>query len=238
LRECFESWKEGNPKGNIMKKALLPFVLSLAALAAHGQGIAYFGNNFGKTTWRAPIYGPEPSNPGLSITGQSSLGVPVGPTVYTGSLLQGNGWDMTLYAGPTTATSYLQMTLEATLNFSTVAQLAGMGTSITTVQVPGVPGGLGGQSANFQVFAWNNGGGTVNDLPTALFDWYEGIIPLGCSPIETTTAALGGGTILGPDTEFDSFNVYYNTPEPTALALAGLGVGVALIVRRKKQPVC
>jgi len=212
-----------------MKKTLLPLILGFATLAAHGQGVATFGNNFGKTTWRAPIYGPEPLNPGLSITGQSSLSVPAGTNVYTGQLLQGNGWDLAFYAGPTSATSYLQMTLETTMNFQTIVPLAGFA-SPTTLQIAGVPVS---QNASFQAFAWNNEGGTVNDLPTALLDWDEGIIPLGFSPI-TTVGPLAGGVLTPPDTEFNSFNVYYLTPEPGTLALIGLGVGGLLVFGRRK----
>jgi len=218
-----------------MKKLLLTSTLVCATVAASfGQGSLFFANNFGKTTWRAPIYGPEPSNPSLVIQGNGSAATPTaGTTVYTGPLLAGTGFDIALYMGPTSATSINGMTLlTIETSFSTTAALAGFTTSVSSLSDAAIaPGAL----ANYQVFAWGNLGGTVNDLATAQADWATGLLAYGSSPINTTTAGLGGGSVVGPNTVFSSFNItQQSTPEPATLAIAGLGAAGVLLMRRKK----
>jgi hypothetical protein len=218
-----------------MKKLLLTSTLVCATVAASfGQGTLVFGNNFGKTTWRAPIYGPEPGNPSLVIQGAGTASTPTAGTVqYTGPLLAGTGFDIAFYGGPTSATGVgagLQL-LTIETSFSTTAALAGFTTSTITLTDPNVAAGA---SENYQVFAWGNLGGTVNTLAAAQADWALGEIAYGSSPINTTTAGLGGGTVFGPNTTFASFNITQSTPEPATMALVGLGAAGMLLIRRKK----
>jgi hypothetical protein len=227
-----------------MKKLLLTSVLSVAAVAAFGQGAIAVGNNFGKTVYQAPIYGPEPELTTSNIVGQSSLGIPAGTTVYNGPLLQGTGWTIEFYAGPTTATSYLQMTLLTTdFGFQTAvgnAKPAGFVSAANGslfVQGPAAGGGPavavpGGSLANFQVFVWQ--GVTITDPALALAAYNAGNFMYGASPIETTSIVLASGTATPPNTSFPSFNVAESTPEPATLALAGLGAAGMLLIRRKK----
>jgi len=222
-----------------MKKLLLTSVLSVVAAAAFGQGTITVGNNFTKTVWQAPIYGPEPELTSSNIVGNSSLSFPVGTTVYNGPLLQGTGWTIQFYAGPTTATSYTQMTLLTTeFGFMTAASNAKPAGFVsganTAIAVPGVAGGAGGADANFQVFVWQ--GVTVSSPATALADYLAGNFMYGASPVETTLSSLGGGTTIAPNTTIPSFNVaeITSTPEPATLALAGMGAAGLLLFRRKK----
>ena len=85
-----------------MKNSILVILLS-GATAAFGQGQVNF-DNFLDSEFVAPIYGPDPSNPSLSLSGQSAVGTPAGTTVYGGPLLQGPRYVAALYAGPASVT--------------------------------------------------------------------------------------------------------------------------------------
>jgi len=221
-----------------MKKLLLTSVLSLATVAAFGQGAIALGNNFGKTVYQAPIYGPGTnSDSNVAISGQSALGVPAGTTVYDGPLLQGTGWTIEFYAGPTSATSWTQMSLLTTdFGFQTAAsnaKPAGFFSAANgSAAVPGVPGG---SLANYQVFVWQGtAAGVTPSQAQALYA--AGSYAYGSTPIETTSAVLASGTATPPNTTFPSFQLQdiTSTPEPATLALAGMGAAGLLLFRRKK----
>jgi len=218
-----------------MKKLLLTSVLSVAAVAAFGQGAITVGNNFGKTVYQAPIYGVDPGNPTNIVTGQSALGVPAGGTVYNGPLLQGTGWTIEFYAGPTSATSYTEMTLLTTdFGFQTaVGNVKPAGFLSAANGSPNVPGVAGGSLANYQVFVWQ--GVNVTSVATAQADYAAGGFAYGASPIETTSAVLASGTGTPPNTSFPSFDLQsISSPEPATLAIAGIGAAGLLLFRRKK----
>jgi hypothetical protein len=234
-----------------MKKTLLLAGLNLAALAAFGQGTITLGNAFGTSVGIGLTYGPDPSNPWLSLSGQSSLDTPSGTTVYGGSLLTGPGYDAAFYVGPTTATSYAGMTLVSleTTGFRTytAANQKPEGQLFTgpAIPVPGILGDTpanGGQFANYQLFVWSttdlNPGDPLFENPvdatSAIFDSELGDIYIGFSPIETTTTTLGGGLITPPQTLVPSFNLSFYTPEPSSVGLVLLGAGSLFVFRRKK----
>src|SRR5436309_3167452 len=98
-----------------MKGFLILSVL-IASVAVCAQGLINFGNSF-SGEFRAPIYGPDPANPSLSLSGQSSLGFPSGATVYAGPLLQGTRYVLALYAGPASVTDPGLLTLVTTGTF-------------------------------------------------------------------------------------------------------------------------
>jgi len=177
-----------------MKKLLLTSVFSIATVAAFGQGLIALGNNFGKTVYQAPIYGPEPELTTSNIVGQSSLGVPAGTTVFNGPLLQGTGWTIEFYAGPTTATSYTQMSLLTTdFGFQTAASNVKPAGFLSAANgSAAVPGVAGGGNANYQVFVWQ--GVTITDPAAALAAYTAGNFMYGASPIETTSSVLASGT--------------------------------------------
>src|SRR5260370_25833622 len=102
-----------------MKPSLLVFILA-GATAAFGQGTINFGNHVAGL-FSAPIYAPDPANPSLSLSSQSSLGNPSGSTVYGGQLLQGTQYVMGLYGGPENVTDPALLTLVTTETFRTAA---------------------------------------------------------------------------------------------------------------------
>src|SRR5260370_31255869 len=100
-----------------MKPSLLVFILA-GATAAFGQGTINFGNHVAGL-FSAPIYAPDPANPSLSLSSQSSLGNPSGSTVYGGQLLQGTQYVMGLYGGPENVTDQTLLTLVRPTSFRT-----------------------------------------------------------------------------------------------------------------------
>ena len=100
-----------------MKTSILAALLS-GVTAAFGQGQVNF-DNFLDSQFVAPIYGPDPSNPSLSLSGQSAAGTPAGTTVYGGPLLQGTRYVAALYAGPAGTTDPSALLLVASSLFYT-----------------------------------------------------------------------------------------------------------------------
>lgn len=215
-----------------MKKTLLTVALLTAAVASYAQGTIQVGNAF-TGTFRAPIYGPEPGNPTLSLTGQSSQngGLPTGGTVYNGPLLSGTGFTFALFAGPAgAAESALQLVTTTTFRVGTAIP-AGL---INTVTLP-INGVASGSSAALQVRVWDNQGGTVGTWAAVLAN---NNIARGQSSV-FASAPLGGpdpagGPPITPPamTGWTSFNIH-QVPEPSVIALGALGLGALLLRRRK-----
>jgi hypothetical protein len=215
-----------------MKKTLLVAVAFIAGAASvFGQGAITWGNS--PTGFRAPIYGPQAGDTLASVSGQSSLGVPAGATVYTGPLLQGAGFTFAVFAGASSIVdpNALPLLISTTFRTATGNALPAGLVFGSTVTVPGVEPG---QQAKFQIRVWDNQGGTITTWAQVTPAVLSGVSPM------VTTAALGGidpvtgGTVGTPATiGWTSFNIH-GVPEPTTLALAGLGAAAMLIMRRRK----
>lgn len=212
-----------------MKKTLLTIAVAALTVASFAQGYLSVGNYF-SGEFSAPIYGPEPTDSYISLSGQSSLGIPSGTTVYTGPLLQGASFTFAVYAGPPSTVDPNQLTLLTTAPFRTAAGNvlpAGLIFSQNAVVPFAPPGG----TATLQVRVWYNPSGTLPwDLATT-----SGVSPL------FSSLPLGGITPLGdivitPDmTGWTSFNITgAPIPEPTTLVLAGLGTVALLVFRHRK----
>lgn len=201
-----------------MKRILITTFAATFVSLGFSQGLIDVGNNFGGTVFRAPIYGPEVPDDGVSKTGQSgSPAFPTGSTVYTGPRLQGTGYTFAFYAstrGITTDASSLS--LIGTLPFSTTAGTAGF-VITTTMSIPGV---LPGNPTTWQIRAWSN---------FAPYFW-------GTSSL-MNSEPLGGigsdGPIPNPKTTgWVSFNIYY-IPEPGTTVLAVMGASLLLLFRQR-----
>jgi|SRR6266850_1711864 len=209
-----------------MKTSFLLFLLT-GATAAFGQGLINFGNSF-SGEFRAPIYGPDPADPSLSLSGQSALGNPSGLTVYGGQLLQGAQYVMALYAGPSSVTDPALLTLVTTETFRTATGNvlpAGLIFTISDLPIPGVPTG---SEAKLEVRVWDVLSGA--DFASATIRGRSGLF---------LSDVLGpyspGFPISDPDTiGWASFNVF-SIPEPNAFALAGLGAAMLIILRRRPR---
>jgi hypothetical protein len=215
-----------------MKKTLLVAVAFIAGAASvFGQGAIVWGNS--PTGFRAPIYGPQTGDPTASVSGQSSLGTPAGATVYTGPLLSGAGFTFAVFAGPSSVVDPNSLSFLVSTTFRTAAGNALPAGLVSggTITIPGIEPG---QAAKFQIRVWDNQGGTI-------LNWSQ-VTPAvlsGTSPM-ITSGGLGGidpvtgGVVTTPATiGWTSFNIH-GVPEPTTLALAGLGAAAMLIIRRRK----
>ncbi|MPN63296.1 hypothetical protein SDC9_211054 [bioreactor metagenome] len=87
--------------------------------------------------------------------------------------------------------------------------------------------------ATFQMFAWDNSTGLYADPAAAFLAWGKGQIAGGVSGTFNVNG-IGGGMGTQPNLiGLQSFNIYM-VPEPSSMALAGLGAAALLIFRRRK----
>jgi hypothetical protein len=203
-----------------MKKLILAVCLTTCAASVFAQGTIVFGNNIPNSIV-APIYGPEPANPSEAIIGMDPHSYPAGLTPYGGpALTAADQVTVQLWGGPNASSLTPVPNAEATI----VAQ--GFFTTLSTpVAVPGV---AAGSTAELQVRAWQNRGGTVTTWAAANAAGVE----LGETPV-FISQALGGGSIQAPNlVGMLAFNIHTPVPEPSTLALAALGAAMLLALRR------
>jgi len=192
-----------------MKKQILTGIVALGmAAGAFAQGTIAFDNQF---------------NVNLTAGATNSGGV------FKQGALDGSDFNVALYGGSSAA----NMTLIATLLQSAGQVLSGntigapglwLDNSGAEYPVAGVPA-LG--TGFFQVQAWE---GSFNDYASAV----AGGAFAGQSSVFQN--ATGGGAVSAPDlTGLPSFTLTASVvPEPTTLALCGLGAASLLLFRRKK----
>lgn len=208
-------------------KTILTLALALLCTASTSfSGQISSGN--GLPGARFPIYSPEPSNPYVQIFGNSSLSQPAGSTVYGGQLLAGERYLMEFWAGPTSATSFSELAMVRSTTFRSVpATPDALPNGLVyplLIDIPSVPAG---QSAKLGVRVWDTQSGSSFD--SALIRG-EGHLFL--------SGALGGldineTPVVPPPWVGESFSIAI-VPEPSSLALAGLGAAALLIFRRRK----
>lgn len=208
-----------------MKTVFLVSVFCLTVTGACAQGTIHWGNNF-SGVFRAPIYGLEfyPEAPG-PLTGQSSLGIPTGTTVYHAPLLSGTGYTFAIYGGPASVNDPEALTFLVATTFRT-----GTGTGLPRGLVTGgtivVPGVLPGERIKFQIRAWDNLGGTLPTWPGG------GWTPSQGTSVMVLSDPLGGMDSLGnlfetPITDgWSSFSFWIPEPSSWLLGLtAAVGFG-------------
>jgi len=220
-----------------MKKIILTAALAAASVAAFGQGFVNFGSQF-SGSFLQPIFSPNPASPGVEQMGNPGGFTGVlpsgGSNTFGGSILGSpgfqTGYDIQLYGGAAGVTSLSAMTAYGTaaLKTATGNKLPAGLANPSTVQI-GTTGALGGTPYNFYVVAFSTEGGTVSTYAQALANFNSGDANAEIGQSSLFSLSLGGvdsatgNTDLNPNTTgWVSFSLYV-APEPSTIALAGLG---------------
>lgn len=221
-------------------RTLLALLVCSCTFAASGQGTILFAN-YVNGILLAPIFGVDSASPFQQVRGQSSLGIPGGSTVYSGPLLNGSRYSVALYAGPkNTPAQALQLVATSSIRPSPVDDLPA---GLWFPSVVAVPGVAPGQRVTVEIRVWDNQGGTLTTWEQAFND---GFTPRGTSGAFSPLGILGDvlGTVIGPTSDsplilvgLTSFSLIPGPlaiPEPTAIAIAVLGLGGALLLKRRR----
>ncbi len=226
-----------------MKQLLTSFLLVTLAATAFAQGWIAWGNQFSTATY-IPIYGGDPNNITLVLSGQSPLGKPSGTTIYGGPLLMGTGYTMGFYVNNAGVK-------DPWASGWKLIDVAGFRTGPDALHLPsGLVTNAGGKSVRleghepgtgiaYQMRVWENLNGTLGSYEEAWAAFGRGVwLQLNCGEV-VQVPALGGvdfnGTIFDvprTDSGWTSFNLMMPIPEPTVQALLLL-TGGALVLRRR-----
>jgi hypothetical protein len=223
-----------------MKKLILAAIATTAAASVFAQGTVTFNNRVAATgtthIWLSPS-GPQ-------IQGNGATDIPAGGIAYNGTLLGTTGSGLPLASalfaqllgapGSGTAESSLLPGLGIT-TFRTGA--ASGNVSPTTSTFANIP--QDAPVATFEMVAWDNSSGAYPTWTQASSAWLRGDIAAGRSA-PFVLQNIGGLTFTPPNivsptagAGVGSFNIFI-IPEPTTVALAGLGAAALLIFRRRK----
>jgi len=219
-----------------MKKTILTAIALTCAVGAFAQGTVIFNNRVAGTIVTHVFNGGS-----TQLRGTYAGDTPSGTTFPTNglSLVGGAGFWSSLLGGPLG-------TAEGSLLAGTIAApVAGSGAAATSFRTGAAAGFIAGStatfnniapdsaSATFEMVAWDNTSGNYSTWALASAAWQQGLIAGGTSG-EFNVSAIGG--VLNPAPTLNglqSFNIYM-IPEPTTIALAGLGAAAVLIFRRRK----
>jgi len=214
-----------------MKTLIAVFATVGLASSLFAQGTIILANNV-TGSLKAPVYAPQVGSPTVSLTGNTTAGLPVGSQTYTGALLSGAGFLGQLFSatGNNVASSSLAASTTAPVTFRTGGAAGFVPT--TTVTLSNVA--KDAPAATVQLRAWDNTSGLYSTWALAFPAWQSGLIAAGMSTT-FNVAAIGGDLTTPPNlTGLTSFNIYTVVPEPTTMALAGLGGAALLLFRRRK----
>jgi hypothetical protein len=235
-----------------MKKLILAAFALTTAASVFAQGTVVF--NIRLAANQVHVWGPSATIPTLTLIGLGSNDLPAGTTPFAAdgmtmigsSGLTGPYGASTTYAqliGINTPTAALAdprslVPVGQTTTFRTGGAL-GQIVSITDVLSGTPPIAADSAFASFEIVAWDNSSGLYPTWTQASPVAYWGIAA-GHSA-EFTVSAIGG-TFNGPPNldnsgNLTSFNLY-PSPEPSTLALAGLGAAVLMIAHGRKQRHC
>lgn len=211
-----------------MKKLILSALALTCAASVFAQGTVVFNNRVTGTIVTHVYLSPAGVN--TQIRGNGSTDTPAGTQDWTGfTLLTGSGYSAQLIAldGANQAESSLLAASPIT-TFRTGAAAGQV--AATTATLAGVA--LNSPLATIELVCWDNKGGTVANWAAAQPLWLAGTLAAGTSG--TFNLAAIGGTQPAPNLiGLTSFNIFV-VPEPSVMALAGLGAAALLIFRRRK----
>ena len=213
-----------------MKKTLLTLTAITVAVGALAQGTVVFNNRVTGTIVsqiRAPELG---SAAGEQKYGNQASDFPAGTTVFTGALLTGNGWTATLWSA--TGAGAAEGLLVQSPNTTTFRTGAAAGF------LAGITATLANVAADAPVATLQ-----VRVYPTSYGSWANALAAYNAADLN---AVIGksvlfnvnqiGGQVNTPANlvGLTSFSLMAPIPEPSSMALAGLGAASLLIFRRRK----
>ena len=225
---------------------LAAFALTTAA-SVFAQGTVVFNNNL--SGQRTHVWGPSTATPNLSLVGLGSNDTPTGSTAFAaaGMSLIGTGGATGKYGYQTTFTQLIGAAGSNTAESSLVplGQTTTFRSGTGLGLIAGITSTLSGSPAivvdapfaTFEIVAWDNSSGSYPTWTQAQVAWLAGTIAAGKSAA-FNVSAIGGGLNTPPNlnnmgNNLTSFNLYF-IPEPSSLALAGLGAAALMIFRRRK----
>lgn len=214
-----------------MKKLVLTSLALTCAASVFAQGTVVLNTRLAGTTV-SKVYSPKAGDPSFKQIGNSAADTPVGATDWAGfDAISGANYRAVLLSAPgldVAASSLLPNAMFVTFRTGTAAGQIPQ----TTYVLDNVPAGPGG--ATLQLFAWDNTSGNFATGAAAWTAWQSGAIAAGVSGKFNMTASIGGGTFTPPTVVgIESFNLYM-VPEPTSMALLGLGAAALMIFRRRQ----
>jgi len=205
-----------------MKKTLIVAFTMACAVSVMAQGKVTFNNRVVGTVV-APVYGVNPANPTEMLQGNTASGTPAGTMVYGGPTLDGTGYSAQLFWGAGLGLTMDQLTAGPMTTFR-----AGAAAGFITAVDGTLPGSTIGSDLTLQLRAWDNMGGTVTSWDDAVAQ----NVAMGYS-MPFNHEAVGGGSLPAKNlVGLESFNIAV-VPEPSSLALLGLGAAAMLIFRRR-----
>jgi hypothetical protein len=225
-----------------MKKLILAAITTACAANAFAQGAVIFNNNVpGVISTR--VFGPVPGNLEQLIVGNRPVDFPPGTTVYPGCLLIGTT------GGLNASTTFASLLGAPGYNAPESLLLPASGGGVTTFKTGGGAGIVAATTAIFnnippgvsqatlQMVAWDNASGLYPTWTQASVAWGLGLIMAGrCVPWNQDHMDGSPNLINSTDSSqhVQSFNLHFDIPEPTTLALAGLGASALLAFRQRK----
>ncbi|MGC3958710.1 MAG: PEP-CTERM sorting domain-containing protein [Verrucomicrobiota bacterium] len=206
-------------------KTILAIILSgVVASGALAQGIVNFGNS---------------SSTLISVDGVAMPGSSVS-TFYFAVFMAPSGTVTADFTTIPNATAFTDPTWGSAL-YTTVNHATAAGRLATTAAAAQIPGYAGGSTADFIIRAWSANAGTT--YAQALAAYNSGSVP---SAIFGTSARIGNNIVLSdgagiPVTtlfgvggnQVGGFNLITQFPEPSSMALTGLGAAFLLVFRRR-----
>ena len=221
-----------------MKVQVFGSLFVLVTANAFSQGTIQFNNRLTGTSTSAvvaPVYDVNPDNP------EERTIDPVNFHFY-GAPLVGSGFTASLWARRSGTTQpFVQA---ATTPFRAAGSTATAGfwvipsTAAVLSNVPSDPA----VRADILIRVWDNQGGTITSWDQ-LYDPVTGapnlanrLVHRGESLMFTQIDQLGGGTVLPPSLRgLQSFQLYVEAPEPSAVVLGVLAVSFALVCRKRTR---